>query len=358
MKKHALVITLENKSGGVQRRLLRVYQQIAQHRDGICLIMRKADDIDADSFFSFLKIDTSAFSSIQVVNTRFALVRACLKGKFSTIHFAGFGITIAGISLLGKLQGLKTIVSIENTYAAQDVLHGAARRISHITWKLADHIDLLYPFWKNSVLKYKSENNVTCTPGTFTDLRLFSPKHKEKLLVFCAARLDKIKGGQFLVPATIQIADILRDKGYKVILAGKGYQEEVLRKEIMDNKVDDVIQMVGYVAPQEYLPCAEVAFSLQESNYPSQVVAEAAASGCCLIATRDEENVPEFLNETFTLFCDRNADSLAEVMLRYINLEDEQKWELHKNARVHAEKFFNIQTSVAYFEDIIRQLSV
>ena len=357
MDKCALVLCSKTGFGGAERRLLRVYSEIAKQQNGICVIFQSSPQVNTMELMQQMGLDYSDFYSVRCFDTRRQLVNECLTGGYKALHFVDSSLLWTLLVILARFQNIRTLETVASVYLAQRTGSMKFRCLSLLLWNVVDHIDLLYPQYASKVERVCKASKINCTPGTFTDLTLFHPEKKQKLLLFSAARLSEDKGPQILVAALKQIADSIRQYGYQAIIIGRGYQENELQTEIQANHLDDIVQMLGYVSPQDYIPTAEVVFSLQRMNYPSQVVAEACASGCCVIASKNALDPTEFLNESFARFCNRNPQSLAKVILAYLELPQEQKAELQKNARIHAEKYFSIEYSVNYFSGLLSKLT-
>lgn len=356
MDKCALVLCSKTGFGGAERRLLRIYSEIAKRKGGVCVIFQSSPQVNTMQLMQQMGLDYSNFYSVKCFDTRWQLVNECLWGGYKILHLADSSLLWTLLAILARFRNIKTLETVASVYLAQRTCSMKFRCLSLLLWRVVDHIDLLYPQYQANVAKFCKASKLTCTPGTFTDLAFFHPQKKQRLLLFSAARLSEDKGPQILVDALKQIAGSIRQYGYQTIIIGKGYQENELWAEIRANHLEDIVQMLGYVSPQDYIPTAEVVFSLQRMNYPSQVVAEACASGCCVIAATNTLDPAEFLNASFACFCDRNPQSLAKAILRYIELPQEQKEELQKNARIHAEKYFSIEHSVNYFSNLLSKL--
>src|SRR5690606_16972126 len=106
------------------------------------------------------------------------------------------------------------------------------------------------------------ERKISITPNSFTDLGRFVPKTKKKIMVFSAARLMKNKNPMLLINAVVLVQDFIREKGYKIIICGQGYEEDNLKKKVNEENLNDIIQYLGYVDTYPYITEAEVFFSL------------------------------------------------------------------------------------------------
>lgn len=356
MKKRALVLCSKTGFGGAERRFLRIYSALNRQGNRYTILFQASRKPDALELMRKMEINPAEFREIKCFFNRRQLVAECIFGGYELLHFVDVSILWTAITILAKIVGIKTISTIASVFLGNGSASVKLKALAFVQWSCANHIDLLYPFYKDNITRYHNSQKITCTPGTFTDLQLFQPAHKEKILLFCAARLSSEKNPLLLVDALIRSAMEIRQKGYKVVIAGRDYYETLIKAKIQQAGIGDFTQTPGYVAPQEYIRKAQVVFSLQTPNYPSQVVAEACASGCCVIATKCTQDPPTFLNDSFTIFCDKDCNSLADAIRLFLSLDEDKKRELGQNARAHAEKHFSVENSVAYFQNIIENL--
>ena len=352
----ALVLCSQAGFGGAERRLLRAYAvMLREHEFTGCLFIQ-GDYSNFIDLINKLNLDISVFQHVVCQKSRIKLLCEVCKSDASVIHLLDISLTWSAIMLVEHWRRKKILLTISGLTASSGKLEDYRQNLAYWAWKHADHVDLLYPQFKENVLRFRGAKPLSCTPGTFTDLCVFQPAKKEKMLLFCAARLSAGKNPLMLVEALTDVAQDIRREGYRVVIAGRGYQEEQIKSKIHQAHLDDIVEMPGYIASQDYVVKAQVVFSLQTPNYPSQVVAEACASGCCVIATSCKEDPTTFLNPSFALFCDKNANSLAKTISYYLSLDEKQKSQLEKNARAHAEKYFNVENSAKYFGVIIENL--
>lgn len=357
MDKCALVLCSKKGFGGAERRFLRIYNGIAKRKHGVCVIFQSSPQMDTLSLLRQMQIDTASFSSIQCCNTRRDIVRECLFGGYYSLHLIDASLLWMLLAILAKIRHIHVVNTIADFGLACRTVPIKFRFFSAVLWRFSNRVDLLYPQCRSIVERYCNKGSLTCTPGTFTDLQLFQPASKQKILLFSAARLDKWKNPGLMIEAISLIADKVRQAGYKAVITGRGYQEQELRARIREKSLEDIIHMPGYVSPQDYVPQAEVVLSLgQTACYPSQIIAEAAACGCAVIAKFFPDEPRNFLDKSFTLFCDMTPESLSQKILEYFEMPESKKQEMRCAARAHAEKFFRIDKSVNYFNAILDSL--
>ena len=93
-----------------------------------------------------------------------------------------------------------------------------------------------------------------------------------------------------VLEAAILCAPSLREHGYEVVICGRGWEEDSLKREIADKGVSDIVKMPGYVKPHEILPSAKVLCATNLiNNYPSQTIAEAALADAFSLRQKSEK---------------------------------------------------------------------
>lgn len=288
----ALTLRGDMPFGGAERRLLRIFNEIGiTHR--VSVLVRACLKTELQNRLDQAACCTDNFSEIRfsapkdkIIGTLDSLRQLMAINPDVIISFdAGpFNrVMVRWMHFLGK----HVVLTIANDLYYDEAMKGTENQALRRLLQKADHIDLLYPRQERYYRKLLQGKTVlTVTPGTFTDLRLFQPGKKERLFVFIAARLEDYKNPRMVLEAAIKCAPMLRKRGYKVLICGKGWEEDALRQMIRERGVSDVVEMPGYVKPHEILPRANVLCATNLiNNYPSQTIAEAAACGCFLIAT-------------------------------------------------------------------------
>lgn len=354
MKSIALQIYCVTEFGGAERRLIRIYNQIGKTLK--CdLIFRGCTEDEAKLRIKNADCDTRHIHKILCFSSNTKCWKHFLKygREYDAIHFidvCGFNIVTA---IIGKLKRYKTLYTIALVSDAYNISAGRICMKMKLLLKLASAVDLLYPWAYEKLLKIRKGDNVSVTPGTYTDLKVFAPKEKENILVYAAARLEPLKNPELLVDACLLCSDELREKNYKVILLGKGVLEEKIKEKIAACRINDILLMPGYKKTSDYFPTAKAAVSLQlRENYPSQVIAEAAASGCFLIIS-DVGYSRKTADETFARFVDGTSQALADAIRDYIRRSDYEQHAISENARRYAVDHYNIELSIEYFQNII-----
>ena len=351
----AFMFFLRDSLGGAERRLLRIYNAICTEDNSIeCdIIVRGCDKKTALNLFEQADCDVSNFFQIVAFKSPVISLLFLLKSNYDIVHFFDASRYNVITQLICKIRGKKNVYSICSYYDAYNLSNRSHMNIVGKQLRMADIVDLLYPGGKEFISKKIDKGKLYVTPGTFTDLKLFKPVNKGKIILYAAARLEESKNPVLFIEGINACKNILIQEGYKVYILGKGKYEEFLRKYIKDNGLSDIVKMIGYDTTSKYLPYAPIFCSLQcVENYPSQSLAEAVASGCYVIVT-DVGDSQKCASETFASFINCNPEGLADALNKYIKLSDEEKRSVVKNARAFAEVNYSIEASKEYFKNIL-----
>ena len=351
--KYALYIVLSEGYGGAERRLIRIYNQLAIKKD-IDLIIRRVDRCKFDKMAQNGDINLENFKSIKCFSkTFFGYIRCLLwfiKHKYISVHFFDYSFSFV---ILSKVTRSKLICTIAN-YEFDNKKH--LKDFERLL-PLCNYVDLLFPNKLSIVKKIATDKDIFTTPGSFTDLYVFYPKQKRKVIVFSAARLEESKNPMLLINAAMICKEELRKNAYTIIVLGQNFLEEKIKSIVKENALNDIIKLYGYVKTSEILPYASVITSLQKlSNYPSQSLIEGISCGCYVIATNTGDT-DKMVDNSFSTLINDNEKELAEALVNYMNMADDEKKICMKQARSFAEKNFTIDKSLKYFDHILNLCS-
>lgn len=347
--------------GGAERRLLRAYGEVAK-RVPVDLIVRESRsgvfeeacakaNIATESFYRLWR-----FSSKHHFLTDAKALFRCFDSMYTNQVFFDYSRFNHVLTTLNKLFTKSKMLFIAADYRYALRGKGSSRsdnpRGFESLVKKVDWVDVLYPTQQ----KYYSgitDARVTITPGTFTDLEMFKPGDKGKIISFLSARLDRCKNPMLLVASVEMCQEQLRSHGYKVILCGTGVTASLLSEEVNRKELRDLIIMPGYVASNALLPKSEIVCVLsEEENYPSQVIAEGCASGCYILAT-NVGSTSRIVHSDFGTLVDCDAVSVSKALVEYVEKSDSEKKDIASAARNFALSNFDIRRTVDYFLDII-----
>lgn len=354
--KYALIIVMGDFFGGAERRLIRVYNEIAK-RKKIDLYIRGSDNTKFRELIKIGNINVTNYNKIVCYRSNFINTIKCINNlmfrQYAKIHFFDYNRFNHFVSLFLKQSHTKVICTIANYNYHKENYNGICKSDLEKLIKNCDIIDLLYPRGVEYIKRLTGNKRIHITPGTFTDLDLFKSDKKENIILFAAARLENDKNPGMLVDACILFKDKLRLEKYEVWIVGQGGEEEALRNKIRKHKIEDFVKMKGYVCTSKIMTKAKVFLSLGlYENYPSQSLAEAAASGCYIIAT-DVGDTNRIIDTQCSKLIPCNVQELGNAMMDYIYTKDEIKELYQKQIRLFAEKIFDMKISVGYFSYLL-----
>lgn len=356
----ALVLYSKNSFGGVQRRLTRIYNEICEENDDLkCdIVIRGCDLNTALVRFRQADCDVASINHIYAFKSRLkCLLYVLFTHKYKTIHFYGANKYNTVVLSACKFSNKKSIYTVCDYRESYNYFPKKHMRKMKLQLRLADHVDLLYPAGIGFVSQYVKKENLSITPGTFTDLTLFKPQKKDKTIIYAAARLEDTKNPMLFIESINECRDVIRTEGYRVILLGKGQYEECIQKYVEENNLTDIVYLVGYDKTSKFMPTASVFFSTQKlENYPSQSLAEAAASGCYLIIT-DVGDSRRCADDSFAAFVKANKEELSQALVRYIGYGNQEKDAIVANARAFAEANYSIEASKKYYSQILKSIN-
>lgn len=346
--------------GGAERRLLRAYSDVAKQVN-VDLIVREHTPGAFEANCKLSGITEDSFQEIRICSSRsnkIADILAlfyCLDRRYTNHVFFDFSRfnSMASRVIRNFSKAGVVFTSANCAYGMPGELLGPnceedSAEFEHLI-RSSSWVDVLYPNQKALFESITGKENVSITPGTFTDLDLCRPGSKRKLVVFLSARLNEMKNPQLMIDAVKQCDSKIRESGYEVWICGKGSDYEFYHNQIKDSALDDIIQMPGYVKSDEILANAQAVCVLSaEENYPSQVIAEGCACGCFIIAT-NVGNTSAIIEEPFGTLVSCDANAIAQAICDYIELSEEEKAAIICDARNYAEKEFTLNKTVQYF---------
>ncbi len=341
--------------GGAERRLVRVYNEIA--KENTCDIVfrgsskKKLKEILKKSDCNIENINKIYCFRYSVLS----LLYLCFTNRYKNVHIFDISGYNKVLLLIMKLKRVNTLLTIAFQNYAYGIVDDETKKVLVDHLKLAKKIDVLFPAGEKYLKEISKNENVTVTPGSFTKTELFVPDKKEKLMLFIARRLEKDKNATMLIEACNICQDDIRKFGYKIMICGKDYQEEMLRREIKELHLGDILEMPGYVVTSTIFPKAEVYISIDLiDNYPAQTIAEAVSSGCSLICT-DVGYSRMCGSEEFSQYIPVNALELANAIRDCMQKSEQQKEKNVEKAREYALKHYSIAASVEYFSELIKE---
>ena len=188
----------------------------------------------------------------------------------------------------------------------------------------------LLGLYKNKTYKwgYFLENNI------YDIDNLINEKEKnEKIQIIWVARFIKWKHPEVVV----KLAKRLKKQNYnfKIQMLGTGKLEEKIKKQIKNNKLEDVLEIVGQVPSDKvksYMEKANIFIGTSDSFEGwGAVINESMNAGCAIVASKKMGSVPFLIGNNETGLMYENYKDLENKVKLLINDSDLRK-KLSKNA--------------------------
>ncbi len=156
--------------------------------------------------------------------------------------------------------------------------------------------------------------------------------NKEKIFLI-PARLVKVKGIEEFVE---NIKDIIKDKNFKILIAGEGELKNSIEDKIKKYKLEEKIILLGYmnsIRLKEYYLKAD--FFVLPSLYDSSPLAviEALYYELPIIISEQIGNVPEVLDKNGFAFNPMNKESLENAFNKVLDWSEEEYLEAKKRSK-------------------------
>lgn len=343
-----------NYPGGLLRRISRVYSFLCGQNENLScdiLLVGGSKKEKTETMFNKIDCPTDNLRIIRMSPIE-CLLFLLFTNRYSLVHFWGnsrFPEVLQRVLSIKRQKALYTVCDYRVSY---DLFEGSIMKRAKRLIRNAEYIDLLYPA-AEEFIRGNTRGKVFITPGTFTDLNIFKPEKKEKIMVYAAARLEDNKNPMLLVKSVNLCRDEIRKNGYRVIILGDGEYKEYLKSYIGKNDLSDIVVLAEYQKTSKYLPSAEVFFSLQKNeNYPSQSLAEAVACGCYSIIT-DVGDSRKCATEQFASFVEETETAVALEIRKYFSMGENEKSNIINSAREFAEQNYSIEKIKDYYMSLI-----
>ncbi|MBU4284996.1 glycosyltransferase family 4 protein [Patescibacteria group bacterium] len=189
-------------------------------------------------------------------------------------------------------------------------------------------------------------------PGNFQPKA--GPPRAEKTLLFIHW-LSKRKGADMIVPIAKHLSQILNTK-YKILVAGNGPYGDDLLKEIEENKLKKIIEVLGAIPNENIIKYYEKTdifiMPSMEEGFP-RVLLEAMAMGVPYIAS-DIGAVREISSEIAQRFLVRSGD--AEMFAHKIEnlISDERVYEDFRKEELQKIKEYSIDKVIDIFVKLFK----
>ena len=357
-KKAAVFFYGKKNFGGAERRLARIMNQICMDNYQVDFIFKEADTYEVLYKKYEEVVGSPLLFGFHVFKKYTDIFNFVIKEKYNAIFFTGPYTAVLPFLTAGKLSGAKCVqlqVSIFPSIWKFDNLFTKAE--FYLVGKIVDQIDVLYPNSYDLYSKLFGREKISITPCPSTDLSKYAPNEIKKRTIVFASRWMKNKNVLLCVKAALSIGEVLQGNNYKVILCGYNGESTdyiaTVKNTIAQSKYKNLFEMPGFVDTKNYLADAEVFLSLQDiTNYPSQSLLEAIASGCYIIATNTGDT-ELLVNEKFGVLCNTTVADVSRALKEYIYKTTDQKKEIVRSAREFAVENLDLSKSVEHYKQII-----
>lgn len=169
---------------------------------------------------------------------------------------------------------------------------------------------------------------------------------KNKNILLCVARLDVQKGHKYLLEA---LSIIKRDhpdiaKNLLVLLVGEGSLKDAIIEQIKSNQLDSIVKLLGlrFDVNELLISCDGMILTSVFEGLPLSIV-EAMCLGKPVLATA-VDGVPEIVidSETGILMESRNPVSIANSIINFLQLNEEEKMQMGLRGKKRALEEFDL----------------
>lgn len=195
-----------------------------------------------------------------------------------------------------------------------------------------DHIICVSDYVRNDLIKRGLNPDILTTVLTCLD-SLPEVRSEEEDFILSMGRLVKTKGLEYLVEA-------MKDVDQKLIICGKGPEEDNLKKLISKYDLSDKVEMRGWISEEEKaLLMGSCKFFVMPSLFESFGIAalELMSHGRPILCT-DVNGLPDTVKDGGMFVKARDPKELADAMNLLLK-DKKERDRLGKNARIQAERY-------------------
>lgn len=270
---------------------------------------------------------------------------------------------ISSYGLLASLVGFKpTILSVWGSdvydFPKKSFVY---ENIIKYNLKKADCILSTSNVMKKETQKYTNKN-ITVTPFG-VDISKFVPlKNKEtrdELVIGTIKSLEKKYGIEYLIKAFKKVKDANSGIKLKLVIGGKGSQEEYLKKLCRELNIENDVNFLGFINQSQvvnYLQSFDIAVfsSVLDSESFGVAAVEAQACGVPVIVTDVDGLMESTVPNVTSLVAQRKSvDQLADRMNILIK-DKELRKEMGINGRKNVEEKYNILNNFNIIDEIYK----
>jgi len=268
------------------------------------------------------------------------------------------------LSLLGKKAVLTAVASQSNCikYKSRknfkDIIYYIVLSIMEkISFKYAYKIGFESPSVSSSfnVQNYTDKlysGNIHINDGSFRKITNLSAREYD---ICYLGRLSEEKGVLNFVKAIPIVLTF--SKNINILIGGNGPLESVIRKYLIDNKIGNKLQIMGWIPREElpkYLNQIKLIVMPSYTEGLPNLLLEAMACGTIVVAT-PVGGIPDVIkDETTGFLLDKNSpECIAETILKVLNMPVDKLEKVSDNARAFVEKEFTFEAAVKRWSEIM-----
>jgi glycosyltransferase involved in cell wall biosynthesis len=276
--------------------------------------------------------------------------------------YAGF----ASLLFKRKFRDVPFILTIQegdNFERREGVFKPLFRKI----FKIANRIQCISNFLADWSKKMGAECPITVVPNA-VDYELFSRSESPEEESALKKKLGKNENDVFLITTSRLVAknavnDIIDALKYlpenvRLLILGRGREEQNLKSQISNLKIKNRVQLLGYVAHAEmpkYLHVSDIFIRPSLSEGFGNSFVEAMAAGIPVIATPVGGIVDFLIDGETGLFCEvKNPRSIAQKVEKLIKDKESREY-IIKNARKMAEEKYEWNIIAKQIKEIFQQ---
>lgn len=196
----------------------------------------------------------------------------------------------------------------------------------------ADHIQAISKYLATWATDMGAKCPITVVPNA-VDVKLFSKKEDSQIIKNLSNDLGKKEGDTFIITTSrLVVKNAIEDvvsalallpRSVKFLILGQGYEEENLKLQVKNLKLENRVNFLGYIPHRDmpkYLHMSDIYIRPSLSEGLGNSFLEAMAAGIPIIGT-PVGGILDFLFDGETgLFCEvKNPKSIADQVLKLMN---------------------------------------
>lgn len=179
-------------------------------------------------------------------------------------------------------------------------------------------------------------------------IRTIREKYKDKFLIYSIGRLVEYKGYEYLIKAAVHLP-----VNYKVVIAGKGPLHEALKDLIVRLKVEDKVELLGFLSDEEahaYFHACDlyVLSSVMKTEAFAIVQIEAMSCGKPVVTAEIPGSGVSWVNQDGVsgLLCKREDPKDLAKKIKQIGEDESLRMVLGKGAKTRFDTVFTMDAMI------------